>query len=159
MCEENSILVSQCLEFCQTLTNKCQGFNFSLSFGNSFSFYLDNRVMRLAMMARKKASPSILRRNTIRQKPFLDSENVKKTETQLNTLQKDLQCEECDLSTTSRKDLNIHTVKQHRYVEQMDGNISLNSTIIKEHDPETNTEDEPEEFVMKFNRCKKYATF
>ena len=44
ICEEKSTLMAQCLDFCQALTNRCQGFNCSLSISNSFSFSLDTRV-------------------------------------------------------------------------------------------------------------------
>ena len=48
-----------------------------------------------------------------------------------------------DFSTPFRKDLNIHMVKEHKNKEQIDGNISLNSTDIKGNYPETSIEDEP----------------
>ena len=146
MCAKSSTLGSQCLDFCQTLTNKYQGFNFSLSIGNSFSFSLDTRVKNLAMMTRKKASPSTTRRNVIRKKAFLDSKNQDKTETELEIYTKSFQCNVCNFSTASRKDINIHIVKHHTTIDQIDDNLYLNSTTIEDNKPETNNEDEPEIF-------------
>ena len=49
-------------------------------------------------------------------------------------------------------------LKHHAVIEQLDGNNSLNSTVFEQIEPESNSEDEPETFQMKFNGCKKYAT-
>ena len=64
----------------------------------------------------------------------------------------------CDFSTASRKDFNIHIVKHHTTIEHVDGNITLNSTVGEEENPEISSEDKLETFDMKFNGCKKYAT-
>ena len=88
--EENSNLVSKCLDFCQMLANKSQGFNFSLTMG-SVSFSLDTRVMDTKMAdpvlltRRNKSSPSTRKRNAKRRTMFLESKKqteYKKTEKQ-----------------------------------------------------------------------------
>ena len=89
MCEENQVLVSKCLGFCQMLANKSMGFNFSLTMG-SFSFSLDTRVVETkaadpaSMVKKKKYSPSNQRRNAKRRQLFLDSNNPTKIQTEPN---------------------------------------------------------------------------
>ena len=85
MCEENSNIVSKCLEFCQILANKSMGFNFSLTL-DSLSFSLDTRVVEtkvihpVPLIRRNKSSPSTRRRNETRRTLFQESkkQNEKK---------------------------------------------------------------------------------
>ena len=84
MWDDNSNLVSKCLEFCQMLANKSKDFNFSLTM-DSVSFSLDTRVVDtkmtdpVSLTRRKKSSPSTRRRNAKRRTLFLESK--KQTET------------------------------------------------------------------------------
>ena len=127
--EDNS-LATQCLVLSQTLAAKGQAFTFSLTLRNSFSFSLDTRKNAPVMEVtkKKKANPSTQKRNA-RRKTFLES---KKKQTESKSAEDSItfiSCDLCDFVTQSRKDLNIHMVKQHERLKQLDGNLSLNSTI------------------------------
>ena len=52
--EENAMLVSQCLEFCQTLAGKSLSFSFSLTIGTNFSFSVDTRGKEVEVLANPK---------------------------------------------------------------------------------------------------------
>ena len=71
--EDNAALVSQGLDFCQTLATKSLTFSFTLTLGDSFSFSLDtNEKEALASKAKKKKkTPSTLRRDAKRRAEFL----------------------------------------------------------------------------------------
>ena len=66
-------LSSKSLELCQALIGQGKAFNFSLTFtGTSYTFSLDTRSKDTpSPQARKKASPSTLRRNARRREEFL----------------------------------------------------------------------------------------
>ena len=75
--ESDASLATKCLDFCQALTSQGKAFKFSLVLGPDFSFSLDTRdevpnldIKRMAS-ARKKPSPSTLRRNARRRAEFL----------------------------------------------------------------------------------------
>ena len=71
--EENSSLVSKCMDFCQALARQGKAFNFSLSIGSNFSFFLDTRSKEMKKgIKTKKPSPSTLRRNAKRRQDFLE---------------------------------------------------------------------------------------
>ena len=71
--EENSPLVTKCMDFCRALATQGEAFNFSLSIGSSFSFSLDTRSKEFKKTIRtKKPSPSTLRRNAKRRQDFLN---------------------------------------------------------------------------------------
>ena len=132
MCDEvSSSLATQCLAFCQTLASQGQSFNFCLTLGTSFSFSLDTKVKAPVpqVTRKKKTSPSTQRRNDRRRKLFLESKQTGSKSAEQNG--KLFSCEVCDFSETStRKDLNIHMIRQHKDLEQLDCNISLNSTVV-----------------------------
>ena len=74
--EENAALLSQCLDFCQTLSSKSLTFSFALSLGNSFSFHLDTSgkgaiASEAKKKKKKKKTPSALRRNARRRAEFV----------------------------------------------------------------------------------------
>ena len=69
--EEHSKLLSQCLEFCQTLADKSLTFSFSLTIGSSFSFSVDTRGKEVLAPKRKKKTPSTLRRDARRREELL----------------------------------------------------------------------------------------
>ena len=72
--EENAALLSQCLDFCQTLSSKSLTFSFALSLGNSFSFHLDTSgkgAIASEAKKKKKKTPSALRRNARRRAEFV----------------------------------------------------------------------------------------
>ena len=66
-------LATKCLDLCQTLTSQGLVFKFSLTAGSNFSFTLDTRVMASVNQAKakKKPSPSTIRRNARRREEFL----------------------------------------------------------------------------------------
>ena len=68
----NTSLVSQCLAFCQTLTNQGKDFSFNLTINSSFSFSLDTREKKVnSTLGKKRTSPSTQRRNARRREEFL----------------------------------------------------------------------------------------
>ena len=81
---EDALLVSQCLDFCQTLAGKSITFSFSLTTRAGFSFSVDSRGKgALAPKKKKKATPSTMRRNARRRAQFLkkklDASTVEKS--------------------------------------------------------------------------------
>ena len=66
-------LASKCLDLCQALIGQGKALNFSLSYtGTSYTFSLDTRSKDTpSPQARKKTSPSTLRRNARRREEFL----------------------------------------------------------------------------------------
>ena len=69
--KEDAFLASQCLDFCQKLAGKSLSFSFSLKIGTNFSFSLDTRGEAALSSAKKKQTPSTLRRNARRREQFL----------------------------------------------------------------------------------------
>ena len=128
MCDEvSSSLATQCLAFCQTLASQGQAFNFSATLGTSFSFSLDTRMEAPVpqVTRKKKTSPS-----TQRRKLFLESKQTGSKSAEENV--KLFSCDVCDFSEMSRKDLNVHMNTQHKDLEQVDDNMPLNSTVVKD---------------------------
>ena len=80
---DNSALVKQCLEFCQTLASMGQTINLSLSIGSNFSISLNTNKDITTLDSRKaetektivkevrKLTPSARRRNQKRKEEFL----------------------------------------------------------------------------------------
>ena len=66
-------LKSKCLELCQALVDKGTPFTFSLTIGSTFTLSLDTmgKEKSPTPLARKKPSPSTLRRNARRKEQFL----------------------------------------------------------------------------------------
>ena len=60
--EDNVALVSQCLDFCQTLATKLPIFSFALTLGNGFPFTLDisGKEALSSKAMKKKKTPSTL---------------------------------------------------------------------------------------------------
>ena len=63
----------KCLELCQAQVDKGTPFTFSLTIGSTFTLSLDSRGKEEVptILARKKPSPSTLRRNARRKELFL----------------------------------------------------------------------------------------
>ena len=80
--EEDAKLVSQCLDFCQTLAGKSLSFSFSLTIGTNFSFSVD--TMGKGALApkekKKKTTPSAMRRNARRREEFLNTSTEKSSQ-------------------------------------------------------------------------------
>ena len=66
-------LARKCVDFCRSLSSQGLAFKFSLTAGSNFSFTLDTRVLAsdTQAKAKKKPSPSTIRRNTRRREEFL----------------------------------------------------------------------------------------
>ena len=71
--KDNAALLSQCLDFCQSLSSKSLTFSFALTIADSFSFSLATRgeVALASKAKKKKKTPSTLRRNARRRAEFL----------------------------------------------------------------------------------------
>ena len=120
--ESNSILVSKCLAFCQTLASQGQAFSFSLVIGPDFSFSLDTRSKEQCSLEvkkkKKKQSPSTLRRNARRREEFAKKKQASSAETlagdeQLTSAQAP-KCDQCDYVGTSEKGLKQHMRMKHK---------------------------------------------
>ena len=135
--EDNVALVSQCLDFCQTLAGKSQTFSFTLTLGDSFSFSVDTRgKVALVSKAKKKKTPSTLRRNARRRAEFLKkkledstgdisshSEHVSVEEAVGKQAEKVVdktmfKCDQCENNFKSENGLKIHVGKAHKKVDQ-----------------------------------------
>ena len=152
--EENAALLSQCLDFCQTLSTKSLTFSFALSLGNSFSFHLDTSgkgaIAFEAKKKKKKKTPSALRRNARRRAEFvknkleastsdaLQSEHVS-VEEAVEKIEKAFKCDQCENSFKSENGLKIHAGKSHKKVtslsstperlrQQLEGSVSLSAS-------------------------------
>ena len=68
-------------------------------------------------------------------------------------------CDVCDFSGTSRKFLNNHMISQQRDLEQVDGNISLNSANVDAHEQEKPTEPTLAEDVLTLKFDLEYWTW
>ena len=152
--KENAALLSQCLDFCQTLSSKSLTFSFALSLGNSFSFRLDTsgRGALSSEAKKKKKTPSALRRNARRRAEFvknkledstsdaLQSEHVSVEEAvEKVVVEKAFKCDQCENSFKSENGLKIHAGKSHKKVtslsstperlrQQLEGSVSLSAS-------------------------------
>ena len=135
--EDNAALLSQCLDFCQTLAAKSLTFSFTLSLGSSFSLSLDSSGKEaLAFKGkRKKKTPSALKRDARRREKFLkkklevstldtflQSEDISEKETvgkqgaEKVLDEKAFKCDQCDNFFKSENGLRIHVGKSHKKV-------------------------------------------
>ena len=153
--EDKAALVSQCLDFCQTLANKWPTFSFTLTLGDSFSFSLDTngKDASASKGKKKKKTPSTLRRDAKRRSKFLNkklevstvdtsslSENVSEEEAFEEVVEKRVfKCDQCENIFKSENGLKIHIGKAHKKVnsipstpdqlrQQMDDSVSLSAS-------------------------------
>ena len=126
--EVDSTLVSKCMAFCQALAIQGQAFNFSLSIGPTFNFSLDTRGKLLkGPVAKKRTSPSTLRRNAKRREEFVNKKQQSPsaripTENSAAALKKP-KCDQCDFEAVSEKGLRQHMRMKHQK-PSMDGAAS-----------------------------------
>ena len=115
--EENSPLVSKCMDFCQALASQGEAFNFSLSIGSNFSFFLDTRSKEMKKGTRtKKPSPSTLRRNAKRRQDFLEKKqnsSAVKHIAEVAAVPVAPPCDMCDYKAASEKGLKTHKRMKH----------------------------------------------
>ena len=106
--EEDAKLVSQCLDFCQTLAGKSLTFSFSLNIGPSFSFSVDTtgNGALAPKKKKKKPTPSTLRRNTRRREDFLKKKA--KTSTEEYSQSEPVSEEEAETSVKAPSGLHHH---------------------------------------------------
>ena len=152
--EDNAALLSQCLDFCQSLSSKSLTFSFALTVTDSFSFSLATRgeVALASKAKKKKKTPSALRRNARRRAEFLkkkletstgdstQSEHVSVKETVERVVhEKAFKCDQCENIFKSENGLKIHVGKAHKKVistpatpdqlrQQLEGSVSLSSS-------------------------------
>ena len=152
--EDSAALVSQCLDFCQTLASKSPTFSFTLTLGGSFSFSLDTRGKEaLAFKGKKKKTPSSLRRDARRREQFLkkklevstgdassQSKNVSAEEAVKEVVEKkDFKCEQCENTFKSENGLKIHIGRAHKIVnstpstperlrQQLEGSVCISAS-------------------------------
>ena len=120
--EDDSSLATQCMAFCQALSNQGKMFQFSLSIGSAFSFTLDTRCKdTMASTAKKRVSPSTLRRNAKRREEFLKKKLKPSTEQEKIVNDKDstiqsatFKCGQCDNVFKTESGLKIHVGKSHK---------------------------------------------
>ena len=108
--EDNSAILSQCLDFCQTLAGKSLNFSFTLTLGNNFSFSLDTSEKKALAPKAKKKSPSTLRRDARRRNEFV------RKKLEASTGEKTFKCNQCGNNFKSENGLKIHVGKAHRKV-------------------------------------------
>ena len=126
----NSALVTQCLEFCQTLASMGQTFNFSLSVGPNFTISLDTRNTSLDPKKAdvknvKKISPSARRRNKRRREDFLkrkasasdSKEESSEKENEPAIVSNSMKCDQCEKIFNTENGLKIHKGKNHKSLE------------------------------------------
>jgi hypothetical protein len=114
MDNKDASLTTQCLDFCQALASQGQAFSFALTIGSTFSFSLDNREK---VNLKKKPSPSTVIRNQKRREEFLkeNSNNAKPVNLETSGQPaEDFKCEQCAQRVSTKKDLNLHTLKAHK---------------------------------------------
>ena len=135
----------KCLDICQALVAKGQPFTFSLSVGSTLTFSLDTRGEEPASIpvARKKVSPSTMRRNAKRKEVFLQ----RKAESTLTTPEVTVDKPEAEGSwrnegvTVSDKSVKLKLKKNTpEKVPQLDGQeeeVTFDSAVQTEKKPDT----------------------
>ena len=119
--ESDFSLTNKCLDLCHALAGQGKAFKFSLTIGSYFTFSLDSREGKEILPARKRKSPSTLRRNTKRREDFLKKKSTSESAsaTGLESIQKPtmqrqgFQCDDCDFQSKSENGLKIHKGKSH----------------------------------------------
>ena len=69
--QTNASLMTQCLDFCQALSQQGRGFKLSVTVGSDFTFSLDTKETRPVNKTKKRISPSAKRRNAKRRAEFV----------------------------------------------------------------------------------------
>ena len=113
--EDNTALVSQCLDFCQTLAGKSLTFSFTLSLGNSFSFSLDTSGKEAEASKARKKTPSTLKRDARRRNEFVKKKLEASTGDKILD-EKVFKCDQCGNIFKSENGLKIHVGKSHKAV-------------------------------------------
>ena len=114
------------LDVCQELTNKGILFTCTLIIGSTLNLSLDTRGKEkkeesINPLARRKQSPSTLKRNALRKKTFLQKKNLEKhSDPQLVDIQiqsgdemNTFQCNQCDKEFECKNSLEMHISELH----------------------------------------------
>ena len=158
--EDNSALVSQCLDFCQTLAGKSLTFSFTLTLGNSFSFSLDTSGKEAMASKAKKKTPSTLKRDARRRNEFVKKKLEDKT-----LYEKVVKCDQCGNIFKSENGLKIHVGKSHKKVspatpdrlrQQPRNSEELSASPLLDTSREESSISETPNIIC--NNCKKYMT-
>ena len=115
--EVGSSLLTKCLDFCQALSNQGQVINFSVAIGPDFTFSLDTRRKEGSTVARKKASPSTVKRNARRKEEYLKRKNKPSsvnTIEELEVVSDAPKCDQCNFKAASEKGLRQHQRMKHK---------------------------------------------
>ena len=115
--EVGSSLLTKCLDFCQALSNQGQVFNFSVAIGPDFIFSLDTRRKERSTVAKKKASPSTVKRNARRKEEYLKRKNKPSSVNNIEELEvvSDApKCDQCNFKAASEKGLRQHQRMKHK---------------------------------------------
>ena len=119
MGDEDSSLASKCMAFCQALASQGQHFNFSISTGSGFTFSLDTSRSKAVsnQKAKRKSSPSTLRRNARRREKFLakkQQECSTRISVENSAAAKEIKCDQCEYVAASEKGLRQHIRMKHK---------------------------------------------
>ena len=119
MGDEDSSLASKCMAFCQALASQGQHFNFSTSTGSGFTFSLDTSRSKAVsnQKAKRKSSPSTLRRNARRREEFLakkQQECSTRISVKNSVAAKEIKCDQCEYVAASEKGLRQHIRMKHK---------------------------------------------
>ena len=119
MGDEDSSLASKCMAFCQALASQGQHFNFSISTGSGFTFFLDTSRSKAVsnQKAKRKSSPSTLRRNARRREEFLakkQQECSTRISVENSAAAKEIKCDQCEYVAASEKGLRQHIRMKHK---------------------------------------------
>ena len=115
--EVGSSLLTKCLDFCQALSNQGQVFNFSVAIGPDFIFSLDTRRKERSTVAKKKASPSTVKRNARRKEEYPKRKNKPSSVNNIEELEvvSDApKCDQCNYKAASEKGLRQHQRMKHK---------------------------------------------
>jgi hypothetical protein len=129
----DSVLVSQCLDFCQALAIMEQTISFSLTLGSTYSFNLDTRKKDTSpgekVIQKKKQSPSTIRRNHRRKEEFLKKKRETTSDMDSTSVLEDtFQCEHCANSFKTENGLKIHIGKSHKALK-----LNLSLEKVRDH--------------------------
>ena len=114
------------LDGCQELTNKGILFTCTLTIGSTLNLSLDTRGKEkkeesITPLARRKQSPSTLKRNALRKKTFLQKKNLEKhadpqlvdSQIQSGDEMKKFKCNQCDNEFKCNSTLEMHISEVH----------------------------------------------
>ena len=167
--EDTSPLATQCLAFCQTLASQGQAFKFSLTLGKSFSFILDTKMVDSSSpKARKRQSPSTIKRNYKRRQEFLltkesslNKSEKEKSEAAVETPTVKLSqkpkslitCDVCGHQTKTKNGMELHKKNKHEIGDQLDGFVEMDETKTDDRDKHSEVTTAK---VNKNNLCEKH---